>query len=199
MAALGLKLARGEELSQASDEGYLPRGIRKPGIREKRGSVRAVEMLAARVNDRSFTTELLITEPEKVNPARFNGDLRNAKVGLATAGGLVPRGNPDRLVRGGSSTYFSYSISALDTMDGEAWECIHRGFFTDLSNRNPNYILPLDVLRRMENRGEIGSIHNEFLSTSGVGTTVANGRRIGAQMAGQLKEAGVDVCLMVAT
>ena len=199
MAGLGLKLARGEELGPASVEGYLPRGIRKPGIRDKRGSKRAVEMLAARVNGRPFSTELPITAPERVEPALFEGDLKDAKVGLVTAGGLVPRGNPDKLVRGGSETYFSYSIDGLDTMDGDVWECIHRGFFTDLSNQNPNYILPLDALRRMEADGEVGSIHDKFLSTSGVGTAVASSKRIGAQMAGQLKEAGVDVCVMVAT
>ena len=199
MAGLGLKLARGEELGPASVGGYLPRGIRKPGLRDKRGSKRAVEMLAARVNGRPFSTELPITAPERVEPALFEGDLKDAKAGLVTAGGLVPRGNPDKLVRGGSETYFSYSIDGLDTMDGDVWECVHRGFFTDISNQNPDYILPLDALRRMEADGEIGSIHDKFLSTSGVGTSVADSRRIGAQMAGQLKEAGVDVCVMVAT
>jgi betaine reductase len=199
MAGLALKLASGEEMEPAENEGYLSRGIRKPGLREKRGSARAVDMLANRVNGRPFVTELPLITPEVVAPALFEGDLRTAKVGLVTAGGLVPTGNPDHLARGGSETYFSYSIDGLDSVDGDSWECIHRGFFTDISNENPNYILPLDVLRSMEKAGEIGSVHNRFLSTSGVGTTVGDSKRIGAQMAAELKDAGVDICVMVAT
>jgi glycine reductase len=199
MASLALKLARGAEMGPAEDEGYLSRGIRKPGLREKRGSARAVDMLANRVNGRPFVTELPIITPEVVAPALFEGNLRTAKVGLVTSGGLVPTGNPDHLPRGGAETYFSYSIDGLDSVDGDSWDCIHRGFFTDISNENPNYILPLDVLRSMEKAGEIGSVHNRFLSISGVGTSVGDSKRIGTQMAAELTDAGVDVCVMVAT
>jgi len=199
MANLALKLARGEEMGPAEDEGYLSRGIRKPGLREHRGSARAVNMLANRVNGRPFVTELPITMPEVVDPAVFDGDLRTAKVALVTAGGLVPTGNPDKLARGGSKTYFSYSIDGLDSVDADSWECIHRGFFTDATNKNPNYILPVDVLRSMEKTGEIGSVHNRFLSTSGVGTSVGDSKRIGAEMASELLAAGVELCVMVAT
>ena len=199
MADLALKLASGAEMRPADEEGYFPRGKRVPGLREKRGSARAVEMLANRVNNRPFKTELPIIEPEVVAPALFQGDLRKAKIGLVTVGGLVPTGNPDQLPRGGSETYCSYSIEGLDSVEGDSWDCIHRGFFTDISNENPNYILPLDATRRLEKAGDIGSLHNKFLSTSGVGTSVANSKRIGAGMAAELVDARVDAVVMVAT
>jgi betaine reductase len=199
MANLGLKLARREALRPASEDGYMPRGVRKGGLRSQRGAKRAAEMLAARVNGRAYETELPLLGVDMVEPALFSGDLSKAKIGLVTCGGLVPSGNPDGLVRGGAETYHSYSIEGLDTLSGDSWDCIHRGFFTDLSNENPNYILPLDSLRVLEREGAIGEIHSKFLSTSGVGTSVAHSRKIGADMAAELKEAGVDVCVMVAT
>ena len=199
MAGLALKMASGQELGPAEEEGYLPRGIRRPGVRDKRGSLRAVDMLTARLHDRPFKTELPGIVPDRVEPALFTGDLRDATVGLVTTGGLVPKGNPDKMVRGGSTTHFAYSIEGLDTMSSDAWECIHRGFFTDITDQNPNYILPLNVIRAMEKSGEIGRVHNTFLSVAGVGTAVANSQRIGREMAEELKAAGIDVCVMVAT
>lgn len=199
MARLGLKLARGEELRPASEDGYMPRGIRRAGQRAERGAKRAASMLAERVNGRPYETELPLLGVDMVEPALFSGDLKNAKIGLVTCGGLVPTGNPDKLVRGGADTYHSYSIEGLDSMSGDSWDCIHRGFFTDLSNENPNYILPLDSLRALERTDLIGEIHTKFLSTSGVGTSVADSRQIGADMAAELKEAGVDICVMVPT
>ncbi len=199
MAGLALKMASGQELGSSEEEGYLPRGIRRSGEREQRGSLRAVAMLSDRIHDRQFKTELPIIAPDRVEPALFTGDLRNATVGLVTTGGLVPKGNPDKMVRGGADRHYAYSIEGLDTMAPDAWECIHRGFFTDITNENPNYILPLNVIRAMEKSGEIGRIHNTVLSVAGVGTAVADSERIGKKMGEELREAGVDVCVMVAT
>ncbi|MCX7884900.1 MAG: glycine/betaine/sarcosine/D-proline family reductase selenoprotein B, partial [Caloramator sp.] len=45
MAALGLKLAKGEEIKTPDVEGYIPRGIRKKYFGDNRGSMRSVDML----------------------------------------------------------------------------------------------------------------------------------------------------------
>ena len=58
-------------------------------------------MLLARMGGRDWTTELPIRMPDAVVPAQPIADLSNARLGLVTTGGLVPRGNPDGLVRGG--------------------------------------------------------------------------------------------------
>ena len=199
MARLALKQARGEELGPAAEEGYPPRGIRKPGLREHRGSQRAVDMLAARLHGRPFETELPIEMPEQVTPAVFEGDLASTTIGLITCGGLVPKGNPDRLVRGGATNYLSYSIAGLNTMSADAWESVHRGFYTGIVNEEPNYILPLDVIRDMQAAGEIGGVLDTLFTTSGVGTAVADAKNIGAGIARELKEAGVRAAVMVAT
>jgi glycine reductase len=84
-------------------------------------------------------------------------------------------------------------------MSPDSWECIHRGFYTGTVNENPNYVLPLHVFRELESEGRIGRLHTSFVSTSGVGTAVAESKRMGAEIASEMKEASVDACIMVAT
>ena len=199
VARLALKLAHGEELGPAELEGYLPRGIRKPGLRERPAFERAADMLVARLKGEPFTTELPIHMPERVLPAAPAGELKNATLALITTGGLVPKGNPDRLVRGGAKEWFRYSIEGQGELTAEDWECVHRGFYTNIVNQNPNYILPLHTMRELEDSGVFSSLHPWFFSTSGVGTAVGDSRRMGVEMGRELKEADIGGCVLVAT
>ena len=199
VARIGLKLARGEELGPADEEGYIPRGIRKAGRRDVRAADRAIEMVLKKVRGEPFVTELPIELPEVVEPASPLGDMKSARIGLVTSGGLVPMGNPDRLSGGPAQVWYRYDISKLATMEAGKWESVHVGFYTDVTNENPNYVLPLNVMRSLEDRGVIESIHPEYLTTSGRGTTVADSRRMGREMAEVLKRGGVDAVVMVAT
>ena len=199
LAGLATKLGSGEGLGPAEDEGYLPRGIRRPGLRQHSAANRSVEMLLARMGGREWVTELPIRMPDAIVPAEPIADLSNAKLGLVTTGGLVPRGNPDRLVRGGAKEYLRYSIDGIDSLSAEEWESVHRGFYTAIVNENPNYVLPLNVVRDVEQAGEVASVYDWILTTSGVGTAIADARQIGAAMAAEFKEAEVDCALLVAT
>jgi betaine reductase len=199
VARIGLKLASGQELGPASEEGYLGRGIRKIGTRDKRAADRAVDMILAKIEGEPFETELPIELPNQIEPAHPIGDLTKARVALVTAGGLVPMGNPDRLPGGPAQVWLKYEIGSLQSMEAGKWESVHVGFFTDITNRNPNYVLPLNIMRTLEDRGVIESIHHEYFSTSGRGTTVADSERMGKEMAADLKKEGVDAVVMVAT
>lgn len=199
MSRLAVKLGRGEALGPAADEGYLPRGIRRPGLREHPAAVRAVDMVVARLAGKPFVTELPIKMPERVDPAPPLPDVKHATLALVTTGALVPKGNPDRMVRGGSKDYLRYSIEGLQSLSSEDWESVHRGFYTLIVNENPNYVLPLNIVRDLEEQRAFKGLHPMFLTTSGVGTSVADAKRIGEGMAEELKGAGVDGCLLVAT
>src|SRR5262249_30721289 len=98
MARLGLKVAQGEELGPAAEEGYLPRGIRRPGLRNAPGHRRAVDLLETRLAGQAFQTELPIRQTEHIPPAAPVPDLQRATITLITTGRLVPKRNPDRLV-----------------------------------------------------------------------------------------------------
>ncbi len=199
VARIGLKLADGQELGPASEEGYLGRGIRKAGHREKPAAERAIDMILAKVKGEPFETELPIELPSQIEPATPLRDLTTAKIALVTAGGLVPIGNPDHLPGGPSQVWLKYEIGNLRSMEAGRWESIHVGFFTDITNGNPNYVLPLNIMRTLEDRGVIESIHHEYFATSGRGTTVADSERMGQEMAAELEKENVDAVVMVAT
>ncbi len=199
LAGLAVKLGSGQALGPAEEEGYLPRGIRRPGLRPHSAAKRAVDMLTARMAGREWVTELPIRMPDAITPAAPVADLSNARLGLVTTGGLVPKGNPDGLVRGGSSEYLKYSIEGIDSLSADDWESVHRGFYTALVNENPNYVMPLEAIRQAERSGAVKSVYQWFLTTSGVGTAVAEARKIGAGMAEEFREADVDAALLVAT
>jgi betaine reductase len=199
LARLAVKLGRGEALGPAEVEGYLPRGIRRLGLRDRPAHDRAVRMLVAKLKGEPYVTELPILPFERVTPAPPIASLRNATLALITTGGLVPKGNPDRLVRGGATQWYRYRIAGLAGLSADAWECVHRGFYTGIVSQNPNYILPLNLMRELEAQGMFAGLHPWLFTTSGVGTAVADGKRMGAEMAGELRQARVDGALLVAT
>lgn len=199
LSRIAVKLGHREELGPAAEEGYLPRGFRRPGLREKPAAERAIDMLVAKATDRPFVTELPVELPEIVTPAPPVLNLRSARLALITTGGLVPKGNPDRLVRGNSKVWLTYSIAELDALSADDWECVHRGFYTNIVNENPNYILPLDIARELQHEDVFADLHPDFFSTSGVGTAVVDARRMGQEMAAELRRSDVDGVLLVAT
>jgi glycine reductase complex component B subunit gamma len=199
LAPLALKLGSGRQPGSSEEDGYIGRGIRVPGRRAQRAHYRAVAMLHAKLRGEPFTTELPIHPTETVTPAQPIVDLSKVTLALITTGGLVPKGNPDRLNAAASRYWYRYSIDGLDALSAADWDCVHRGFYTALVKENPNYILPLHVVRQLEREHVIGRVYPWFFSTSGVGTPDSYAKPIGQQMAAELEQAQVDAALLVAT
>ncbi len=199
LAELAVKLGNGDAIGPAESAGYFPRGIRIEGKRYASAATRAGDMLMARLTGSPWTTELRIDTPEATIPADPVADLSNARIAMMTSGGLVPKGNPEGQVRGGSTRWWKYSIDGLSGLSGEEWESIHRGFFVGITNDEPNYVLPLDVMRQFEDAGGVAEIHPVAISVSGVGTHVSDSIRIGDEMAEYLKGERIDGALLVAT
>jgi glycine reductase len=199
MTRLALKLARGEELGPADSEGYLPRGIRRFFDRQQPGYTRALAMLQAKLAGAPFVTEVPIHLPERVPPARPIANLAEATLAMVTTGGLVRKGNPDRQVASNASRYYRHSVAELRSLSGKDWEAYHSGYFNHIVNANPNYILPLNFLRDLEMEGRIGSVYEGIYALPGVSTPVAMSRQLGRSIAQELREGGVDGCLLVAT
>jgi betaine reductase len=199
MARLAIKLGRQEPLGPAEVEGFLPRGVRHAYTRKVPGFQRAIEMLKAKLQGQPFTTEVPILIPERVAPAQPIPDLSTAMIALVTTGGLVRKGNPDKQVSANATRYFRHDVSELESLSGKDWEAYHAGYFNHIVNKNPNYILPLSFMRDLERKGEIGGIYPHIYALPGVSTPVAQARRMGADIARELKEARVSGCLLVAT
>jgi betaine reductase len=199
MAALGTKLAAREAPGPAEVEGYLPRGIRRPGLREKPGAERAVEMLVAKVTGRPFRTELPVDAYEAVPPAPPIGDLRRARIALVTTGAIVPKGNPDHLKRCSETRWAAYRIEGLDALMQDEFECVHGGFFNLMACENPNLVLPLDVMRDLQREGVVGALADTYYVTTGNDQRMIDCRRNGREIAAALRSAGIDGALLVAT
>lgn len=197
IANLALKLLRKEQVSPEADK-YFVR-YRKNFQDEKRGSARAVEMLVKKVNDQEFTTEFPMPEFDNVAPATAISDLSKARIALVTSGGIVPKGNPDRIESSSASKYGTYSIENIDTLSADSYETAHGGYDPVYANQDPNRVLPLDIVREMEQEGLIGSLHNYFYTTVGNGTAVANAKKYAAEIAQKLLADGVDAVILTST
>ncbi len=199
MAKLAAKLAKGEKIGTPDEEGYLERGVRENFFSDKRGSKRAVEMLISKINGEKFTTEYPMPNFDRVDPNPAIADISKATVAVCTSGGIVPKGNPDKIESSSASKYGEYDITGLDYLTSEGWETAHGGYDPSYANENPNRVLPVDALRELEKEGVIGKLHNKFYSTVGNGTAVASSKAYASEYAQKLKDDGVDAVIMTST
>jgi betaine reductase len=200
MASLGMKLIAGDTLGPAQVEGYVPRGFRHEVMHDKYGYQRAVDMLVARLTEQPYVSEMMLTGYDDILPAPPLRDLKNARIGLVSSGGLVPRGNRDRLVGSKAEQFFKYDISETDSLTVEKWESVHGGFGTLILNtKDPNYAMPLSTVRHLQRKGVIKDIYPQFFTTTGNGTAVSAARRMGGEIAAELQANHVDGVLLVAT
>lgn len=199
MAALALKLMRGDKLGASCEEGYMPDGIRRNFFEKERGARRAVNMLLDKLNGRPYTTEFPMPSFDRVEPNPPVKDMGRATVALCTSGGIVPRGNPDHIESSSASHYGEYSIAGMERLTGETHETAHGGYDPTYANADPNRVLPVDILRELEREGRIGRLHEVFYSTVGNGTSVAASRAYAAEFAARLKADGVDAVILTST
>ena len=199
MAALSNKLVAGSELGSPQEEGYFRRGWLRDQLVEKKAATRLVDMLLAKMNGKSFESEMPATNFAAVPIPAAVKDLSKAKVMLITDGGLVPKGNPDRIEGTAATRWGSYSIAETDDLHGEEYEVSHGGYDTRFVQEDPDRLVPVDAMREMERRGVIGKLHDEFLSTCGRSNPLSNTRRLGREMAVKVKESGVDAVILTST
>ena len=199
MAPFALKLARGEKIGASVQEGYIPNGIRVNFFEEKRGSERAVEMLLHKLRGESYVTEYPMPAFDRVSPNPAIKDITKAKIGLVTSGGIVPKGNPDRIESSSASKYGKYDIEGVNDLTESTYETAHGGYDPVYANGDADRVLPVDVMREYEKEGKIGSMHRYSYSTTGNGTSVANAKAYSAAFAKELVADGVDAVILTST
>jgi glycine reductase len=199
LARLALKLGAGDSLGPPTDDGYLPRGHRDNVCASISGSARALEMLLARLEGRPFTTEVPLPAYERVAPPPPVADLRQARLAVITEGGLVPWGNPDRLEVVWATKWLKYTIAGLDALARGHWDVAHGGYDAAFTLEDPNRMVPLDALREMQRRGEIGSLLDAYYVTCGAHVILARIANFGREIAAELRANRVDAALLVAT
>jgi glycine reductase len=199
MVRLALKLASGEKPGKPVEDGYVPRGMIVNEVVDRTGAERVVAMLLDKLEGRPFESEVDQPRYEPVVPAQPIRDISNAVIALVTDGGLYPKGNPDR-VEASSATHFGkYSIRGLERLKAEDYEVNHGGYDSVFIRQDPNRLVPLDVMRELEREKAFGRLHDFFYATTGVATTVENSRRMGREIAADLKKAGVAGVILTST
>lgn len=199
MAKLALKLVKGEEIGLPEEEGYFPRGIRKNVFTDKRGAERAADMLLKKLKGKPFETEYSMPNFDRVEPAAAVKDLSKATIALVTSGGIVPKGNPDRIEASSASKYGKYDISDVEALTSDDYQTAHGGYDPTYANTQPDRVLPVDVLRQLEKEGTIGKLHDYFYTTVGNGTAVANAKKFAEEIAKELIADGVSAVILTST
>jgi glycine reductase len=199
IADLALRMVTGAEIGPPDEEGYIPRGIRKPVWAKKNGAVRAVDMLVAKMQGAPFKTELPMPAFDKVAPAPPVENLATAVIALVTEGGIVPKGNPDRLESARATKYIEYSLEGIEDLSGEGFQSVHGGYSNVFANEDPDRVLPVDAVRSFEHEGKIRTLHNSFFTTTGNGTSLENSRKFGREIALRLIADGVSAVILTST
>lgn len=199
VARLVLKLGYGEPLGSPREEGYLPRGVRRNLLHERTGAERAVAMLLDRLHDRPWESEIPIPAFEPVPPAPPIPDVRQVTVALVTTGGIVPRGNPDRIESRRATRWSRIAIEGVEDLAPADFACVHGGFDGQFANEDPDRVLPVDVIRTLQAEGRIGKVHPFAYATVGNAAPLDRARKFGRAIAAELKEARVGAVLLTAT
>ena len=208
MADITKKLAAGEDMVSPQEAGYFPRGMRKTLFVEQRGSKRAIEMLKAVLKNEDFETEMPMPVFDNVIPAEAIKELSKATIALCTSGGIVPRGNPDRIESASAQKWAKYDISdrhslsnctADKTESDGSFYSTHGGYDPVYANQMPDRIAPLDILNELKSDGYIGDVYRFFFTTTGTGTAVSKAAQFGEEIGALLKEEGVDGVILTST
>lgn len=199
MVPFALKLAKGESPGSSAEEGYIPNGIRKNFFEAKRGSRRAVDMLLKKLAGEPFVTEFPMPDFDRVPPNAAVADITKAKIALVTSGGIVPKGNPDRIESSSASKYGKYDLDGVADLTPATYETAHGGYDPVYANADADRVLPVDVLREFEKEGRIGSINKYFYSTVGNGTAVASSKKYAQEFSKELVADGVTAVILTST
>jgi glycine reductase complex component B subunit gamma len=199
LAGKVLKLGREGKLGNALEDGYIQSGFRYNEYVEKPAATRAVDMLMSRINGKDPITEVPQRVFEQVKPAPAVTDMKAATIAIVTGGGMVPRGNPDKLKQAFADAYGIYSIEGLDELPAGDFKGIHGGYDSSFVDEDPDRVVPLDALRELEKEGTFKKLVNEYFSLCGIGTNVAMAKKLGAEVAQELIRRDVSAAIFTST
>lgn len=199
MVSFARKLVLRAEIGSPEEEGYIPRGIRINVRDQRRGSRRAVEMLINKLEGTPFETELPMPVFDRVPPAPAISVLSEAVIAIATEGGIVPQGNPDRIEAHNASKWCRYPISDISRLEKGRYEVAHGGYDPVPATDDPNRVLPLDAARVCEQDGLFSRLYDYYPVTVGNVTAVRSAEKYGREIGEMLKKDGVQGVILTST
>jgi glycine reductase len=161
--------------------------------------VRAVDMLLAKLSGKPYESEIPRVEAERHVVPNLTVSLEEATLALVTEGGLVPKGNPDRLESTRGSKYLKYSINGIEDLKQGEFQAVHTGYDTAVVDQDPDRIVPLDVMRGLEKSQRFKKLHDYYFVTTGTGAMPSKMADLGKGIADELAGAGVNAVILTAT
>jgi len=191
-----MRLVTRENLPKPEEYNYFSRNLLRNEFCEKTIAERSVENLVAKLQGKPFESEVIPERFEIVPPPSPLNDLSKCEIALISDGGLVPKGNPDRLASRSNLRWGAYDVESLI----REYEISHAGYFNDHVLERPDRLVPFDVMMDLEKEGKIGKLHRKFFSTSGC-TTVSKGcAQMGEEMGANMKDMGtIDAAILTST
>jgi glycine reductase len=161
--------------------------------------VRAVDLLLAKLQGQPYESEIPRLEAQEHLIPNLTGNLKDATVALVTEGGLVPKGNPDRLESSRGSKYFKYTLEGREDLRQGEFQAMHTGYDTSTVDKDPDRIVPLDAMRILEKSKRFKKLHDHYFVTTGTGAMPSKMEEIGAGIAQELVGSGVGAVILTAT
>ena len=90
-------------------------------------------------------------------------------------------------------------MEGMDRMSKDDYMTIHGGYDRQFVMENPNLVIPLDALRKLQKEGVFGELYPYFASTTGTGTATNSAAKFGDEIGKKLVEEHVDAVLLVST
>lgn len=163
---------------------------------QKPAPARCLDMLLAKYNGEPFQSEVLMEAMDTVRIPNLKCPLKDAVILVITDGGLVPKGNPDRIPSTNAGRYGVYDIRGKLRLEKEEYEVCYQGYDNRYVEEDPNRLVPVDALRELERCGKIGKLYDSFIATTGVMTSAEKSIRLGRRIASYVMEKQVDAVII---
>ncbi len=186
-------------IGSASEDGYIPRGLRIVEVVKKSGAQRGIDMLLDRIAGRSFISEIPLEDLKLVPPAPPIKNLADICIALVTTSGVVADGNPDGFKMHRNTQWRKYSIQKLNSMQDVNWDVRHGGYDTHFMLQNANYGVPLDICRELEREKAFSKLYDYFYVTPGIQGLNSVMMSLGKEIALDMKAEGIQAALLVST
>lgn len=197
MVEILLKRLEGKNLLPEEQERLIKQGLKKNSVKDTIAAERAIQMLLKKYRGEAWQSEMPIPFSEKVPPAKPVAGT-GFKVALITDGGLMLQGNPEGMPSGRCERWYSIDISSWSKLSKEEIEVNHLGYDNRYVADDPNRLVALDRLRKLEEAGNI-VLHPIMYSTAGAVTALENCARFGKEIARELINRQVQAAILTST
>lgn len=163
---------------------------------QKPAPARCLDMLLAKYQGEHYQSEVLMEAMDTARIPSLKCPLEEAVILVITDGGLVPKGNPDRIPSTNAGCFGVYGIRGKSRLEKEEYEVCHQGYDNSYVEDDPNRLVPVDALKNLEKDGKIGRLYDSFISTTGVMTSTEKSIRLGRRIASYVAANSVDAVII---